>query len=353
MLPNDVSSRSDSRLHLTSLVVSRWALAIGIGALVVGASSPVTAQTPSPVTPSPASPSIQQTQPAPAAQQTQPVPAAGGDYRIGPGDVITVSVLQAPEINGALRVSEQGAISMPMVGSVSVQGLTPRQVEDTIEARLKEKYIREPDVTVQVTEMQSHAVSVLGAVHKPGVYQVRATTSLLELLSLAEGVAENAGDTVVVIRASGSPEAASEPGKEIPLKTLLSSSDPTLNVPIHAGDVVKVLEAAMVYVVGAVTKAGAFPMPSNEPLTVLRALALGGGTVPTAATGDAVILRATGQGPRQQVPVPLDRILKSKSPDVALQPQDVLFVPTSGGKVAARVALDALTRIVTLRPVIP
>jgi polysaccharide export outer membrane protein len=177
------------------------------------------------------------------------------------------------------------------------------------------------------------------------------------VLSLAEGVADGAGDSVIVMRGqAGSASAATEGASaampiEVKLKTLLSSSDPTANIPIHAGDVVKVPQAAMVYVVGEVKKPGAFPMPSNEKLTVLRAIALGEGLAPTAAKGDVLILRSNEKGDRHEIPVHLDRILKSKETDIVLQAQDVLFVPTSGGKAIARGTLDALTRILSWRPV--
>jgi polysaccharide export outer membrane protein len=284
-------------------------------------------------------------------------PSRDEDYRIGPNDVLSIAVLQASELNTSVRVSEQGEVSIGLAGIVPVGGLTLRQAEQAIKARLQQKYIRDPEVVVQVTEIQSHPISVLGAVRKPGVFQVRGTKTLLEVLSLAEGVADTAGDSVIVMRGQagiggpateGSPTAAPI---EVKLKTLLASTDPAANISIHPGDVVKVPQAAMVYVVGEVKKPGAFPMPSNEKLTVLRAIALGEGLAPTAAKGDVLILRSKENGERHEIAVHLDRILKSKETDIVLQAQDVLFVPTSGGKAVARGTLDALTRILSWRPI--
>jgi len=276
-------------------------------------------------------------------------------YRIGPNDVLSVAVLQAPELNTSARVSELGEISLPLVGTIRTTGLTTLQLELVIEARLREKYIREPEVSVQLTDLQSQPVSVLGAVRRPGVFQLRSTQTLLEVLSLAGGLADDAGDGVMVLRKGAAREHGREAGPatlEVNLKTLMESRDAHVNVPIYPGDVVTVKSAAIVYVVGAIKKPGAFAMRGNDRLTVLRALALGEGVSPTAARGDAVVLRTNDRGERVEIAVNLDAILKGKAPDVTLDAQDVLFVPTSGGKVVARAAIDTLTRVLTLR-VIP
>ncbi|HXE81570.1 MAG TPA: polysaccharide biosynthesis/export family protein [Vicinamibacterales bacterium] len=284
-------------------------------------------------------------------------------YRIGANDVLSISVLHAPELSTSVRVSSRGDISLPLLGGVPAAGLTAAELETELEKRLRERYIRDPDVTVQVTELQSQAVSVVGAVNRPGIFQVRGSTTLLEVLSLAGGLAEDAGDSVIVLRrartrasnsghpASDGAHAGESASFEVPLRTLLDSADGAANAVIVPGDVVNVRSAAIVYVVGAVRKPGAFAMRGNEQLTVLRALALGEGLLPSASR-DALVLRTEDDGKRIELPVDLGDVLKGKQNDFALQQQDVLFVPTSGGKAVARAALDALTRIVTLRGVI-
>jgi len=293
---------------------------------------------------------------------------AGSDYRIGPNDVLSVTVLQAKELDVSTRVSAQGNISLPLIGVVRAAGLTPQQLEVEIERLLSEKYIHEPDVTVQLTELQSQPLSVVGAVRLPGTFQVRGPRTLLEALSLAGGLAEDAGDVVMVLRsdrdgaADGFPRVAPDvtdareiaPGVlQVQLKPLLESHDPRLNIMVRPGDVVNVQSAAIVYIVGAVKRSGAFAMRGNDRLTVLRALALGEGTLPMAARGESLVVRTNERGERVEIPVNLDDILKGKSPDIELEAQDVFFVPTSGAKSAARATLDALTRIVTLRPPFP
>ena len=315
------------------------------------AQPPSTGQAPVPQVPSPARP--EPPGPAPARPE-QLVPAlvapeglpGGADYRIGADDQLAIAVLQAPELNTTTRVSEQGAIHLPLVGTVRAGGLTVLELKAAIEEQLRSKYIKNPDVSVQVTEVRSRSVSVVGAVERPGVVQVRGSTTLLQLLSLAGGLRPDAGDAVVVMHKGNEAPAR----REVALKPLMESRDAQLNIPVYPGDVVSVQTADVVYVVGAVRKAGAFAMRGNQRLTVLRALALGEGLEPTAAKGDALVVRVRPGGERQEIPVDLGKLLKGKTPDVPLEAHDVLFVPTSGGKVAARATLDALVRVLTWRP---
>ena len=299
-----------------------------------------------------ASPTLQAQSPG-SAERRPPAPVApervagGPDYRIGADDQIAVNVLQAPELNTTTRVSEQGAISLPLLGAVRASGLTAVELESAIEEQLGSKYIKNPDVTVQVTDMRSHPVSVVGAVERPGVLQVRGSTTLLEVLSLAGGLRADAGDVAVVVHKG---EGDTAIPIEVKLKPLLESRDPSLNVAIYPGDLVNVRSAEVVYVVGAVKKPGAFAMRGNDRLTVLRALALGEGLESTAAQGDAIVVRTGQDGQRVEIPVDLAALLKGRNPDVPLEAQDVLFVPTSGGRVAARATLDAMLRILSWRP---
>ena len=286
----------------------------------------------------------------------QATPEAQPDYRVGPHDVLTINVLQAPELNTVARVSPQGDISLPLLGAVRAVGLTPQDLELAIESRLRERYIREPEVSIQITELQSRPISVLGAVHKPGVFQLRGAQTLLEVLSLAGGLAETAGTTVTVQRDAASSDAPAGSGTtasamiEVSVKALMEAREPALNIPIFSGDVVTVQSAAVVYVVGAVNKPGVFMMRGNDQLTVLRALALGEALAPVASR-EAVVLRNDARGERVEVPVDLEAILKGTIADVPLHAQDVVLVPVSGGKKAARLALDTLTRILTFRVV--
>jgi polysaccharide export outer membrane protein len=308
-------------------------LALSISISISMASAALSAQVP-------AAPSV-------SGQRSQAATAAVADtdYHVGAGDLLAISVLQVPDLKTSVRVSQQGAISLPLLGVVQVAGLSAADIEQRLADLLRRTYVKDPQVSVQVAEMESHPVSVVGAVAEPGVFQVRGPMKLLAVLSLARGVTEAAGDTVIVV-----PADASAKPVEVELKKLLESNDSESNLTVRAGDVVKVPSAPRVYVVGEVNKPGSFPMPRGERLTVLRAVALGEGLTPTAAKGDTVILRTAEDGSQTEIDIRLDRIMKADEPDPVLQGNDVIFVPGSGGKAAARAALGVLGRLISLRP---
>lgn len=277
-------------------------------------------------------------------------PASPQDYRIGFDDVLDVSVFEAQELNREVRVSSAGDISLPLLDSVHVAGLTPREVELVLQELLRRKYLKDPHVGVFVHEMQSHPVSVLGAVRRPGVFQVRGSKTLLEILSLAEGLADDAGETVIIMRGAGmqnpagsdledmvAAKDANDPQTgnivQVNLKNLLDSSNVHQNPMVNPGDIVKVLRAGIVYVVGEVQRPGGFTMKSNEKMSVLQAIALSGGLTRTASKGSARIIRTDEQSSeREQTPIDLSKILAGKAPDPMLEARDIVFVPNSATK---------------------
>lgn len=301
-----------------------------------------------------------------------------GDYRIGPDDQLQVTVFDAPDLSQTVRVAGDGEISLPLLGTIKAAGLTPRELELVLQALLRRTYMKDPQVTVTVTEMQSHSVSVMGAVKQPGVFQIRGTKTLLEMLSMAQGLAPDAGNEVLVMRGAGidtgSPSSAGKKagaasvtpvsasfastGKEIEgntivvsLKRLLDSGDPKYNVPIHPGDIVKVKAAGIVYVVGDVMRPGGFPIQDNGHITVLQAIALGEGMGPDADKNKAKIIRVAENGERTELPIKLTKILSGKAPDLALKPKDVLFIPKNGAKSAGRGAIKTLSQWLVWRAI--
>jgi polysaccharide export outer membrane protein len=311
--------------------------------------------------------------------QNKPSP---DDYRIGSDDLLQITVLDAPDLTGPVRVAGDGEISFPLLGTIKAGGLTPRELELVLQALLRLTYMKDPQVAVTVTEMQSHSVSVLGAVKQPGVFQIRGTKTLLEMLSMAQGLAPDAGDAVLVMRGAGEDTGSNVPpvagvksnslantvavtstsasstssasagdGKTIviSLKHLLDSGDPQYNVAIYPGDIIKVKAAGIVYVVGNVNRPGGFPIPDNEHITVLQAIALGQGIAPDANKGKARIIRVAENGQKIQLPIHLNKILSGKAPDPSLQPKDILFIPKNGSKATARAALRTFTQMIVYR----
>jgi polysaccharide biosynthesis/export protein len=221
--------------------------------------------------------------------------------------------------------------------------------------------MKDPHVSVFVREMQSHPVSVFGAVKKPGVFQIGSPKTLVEVLSMAEGLAEDAGDTVIVMRRAGlaggaqvatqdmSAKPAAGDGKPSPttdtkadgntietnLKNLLESGDPRYNLIVFPGDVVKVARAGVVYVEGEVKKPGGFMLKTNENISVLQAVAMAEGLTHTAAKSHARIMRTDeATGTRTEIAINLDKILTGDRTDPILHPNDIVFIPNSTAKAA-------------------
>jgi len=309
---------------------------------------------------------------------------SAGEYRIGPEDVLNINIFEAQELNREVRVSAGGDISLPLLGSVRAAGLTPRELEFVLQELLHRTYMKDPHVSVFVHEMQSHPVSVMGAVRRPGVFQIRGSKTLLEVLSLAEGLAEDAGETVIILRgaaltaephlatdypagsdhpsssaqnaaegtavssALNSNRFAFEDAVQVNLKDLLESADSHGNPLVHPGDIVKVTRAGVVYVIGEVRKPGGFALKSNEKISVLQALALSEGLTRTAAKSGARIIRTDQQsGERKETPIDLGKILAGKAPDPVLEAKDIIFVPNSAAKTTLGRGVEAAAQTLT------
>jgi len=301
-----------------------------------------------------------------------------GDYRVGPEDLVEISIFEAPDLNRIVRVSAGGEISLPLLGTVNARGLTPRELELVLQELLRRTIMKDPHVAVSVREMQSHPVSVFGAVKKPGVFQIRGAKTLIEILSMSEGLADDAGDTVIVMRHAslieeenlnasrlepvlasereGQPredapaaDEAAEPAvdtQEIDLKNLLESGDPRYNVLVYPGDTVKVTRAGVVYVVGEVKKPGGFMLKTNENISVLQAVALAEGLTHTSAKSRVQIIRTNeATGVRSEVPVNLDKILAGKAADPLLRAKDIVVVPNSNTRSALYRGADTAVSI--------
>jgi polysaccharide export outer membrane protein len=268
-----------------------------------------------------------------------------GDYQIGSGDLLGIEVFDVPELSRDVRVNETGYISLPLMQSkVRASGLTPFQLQDKLAELLQTNgLVSTPQVSVSVKEQHSQPITVIGAVKTPMVIQALRRTTLLQALSQAGGVGDDAGGTVIVTRnrveASdlAAPDDPATPSASqtftINLSDILDSGDSRFNIPLVGGDVVSVPRAGIIYVVGAVTRPGGFLLQNDfDHMTMLKMLSLAGGTTNTAKTKNAVILRknpATGQ--RDQVPVDLSKVMHLKTQDVQMQANDILFVPDSNG----------------------
>lgn len=273
------------------------------------------------------------------AENSAAVPNAHGtgelsfEILIGPGDLIEVSVYGAADYVKDVRVLSTGEITLPMAGTVKVAGLTPAQAEELIAKRLKEgDYFTDPRVSVIEKETVTQGVSVLGEVQKPGVYPLPGARKLFDAISAAGGTTPRAGNTVSIMHRASSQSAVVE------LSYGKSSSQS--NVSVYPGDTIVVSKAGVVYVVGDVRMPGGFVM-ENSHMTILQAYAMAQGANSTAALDRAELIRKAASD--AQV-ISLKKILTAKAPDMSLQPDDILFIPQSGAKVAGRRTLEAIVQ---------
>jgi polysaccharide export outer membrane protein len=289
------------------------------------------------------------------AQMAKPAPKA---YVLGPDDQILIRVVDIEEVpDRPFRVDMEGYVSVPIIGRVRAGGLTVEGFEFELTRRFG-AVLRNPTVTVFVTEFRSQPVSVLGAVRNPGVHQIRSATTLFQVLSLAGGLSADAGNIIKITRrkSAGSlplPSAKDDTTHEfqvaeVSVKSAIEGSDPQENIVVLPEDLVTVPKAEMVYVIGAVHRAGGFILSEKERLSVLQALSLAEGLDRTSAPKDARILRpASGNEQRQEIPVNVKQILNGKSGDVPLLANDILFIPTSGPKTAMGRGVEAAISIGT------
>jgi polysaccharide biosynthesis/export protein len=272
----------------------------------------------------------------PATQTPETAAASSPNpLRLGTGDLIEVSVYNVPELSTKARVSSAGDIYLPLVDYVHVGGLSTDQAEALIQQRLSDGgFVKSPHVSLFVQEYASQGASVLGEVARPGVYPVLGQQRLFDVISAAGGFTEKAGQSITVTHRT-------QPEKPVTVPLARNATDsPEGNIAVFPGDTIVVRKADVVYVVGEVGRPSGFMMDGGH-LTVLQAIALAGGTTRTAKLGGTRILRK-GAGGISETPVELKKILEAKSPDMAMQADDILFIPTSVAKAAAGRTIDAV-----------
>jgi polysaccharide export outer membrane protein len=273
------------------------------------------------------------------ASPSTPTPTvAADDYRVGPEDVLAISVTDAPEFSGRFRVNQSGYLVMTSLPNpVKAEGLTPMELSTELRKALEDaKLYRDPTVNVFVEEYHSRSVTIVGAVTKPGVYPLRKRTTVIQAISEA-GLMPTTGNRVTLIPAnagSSSEPKASETTQTFELGKLMSGKDSSVTVEVHDGDVINVATADVVYVVGAVTKPGGFVQQDRSAgVTALQAIALAEGMTSVAAAHSGMIIRRNADGSaRENIPIDLGKIMSGKQGDTPLQPNDILFVPLSGTK---------------------
>lgn len=262
-----------------------------------------------------------------------------GLVTFGPGDLIDVNVYNVPELTTKVRVSNSGDVYLPLIDYVHIAGLTLEEAQSVIEKRLEEGgFVRNPHVTIFVDEAASQGVIVMGEVGRPGIYPDIADHKLYEVLSQAGGFTQTASHKITIIRRN-QPQTV-----HVDLPRNLGD-DPSQNIEVMPGDIITVPRAPVIYVVGDVGRPSGL-LVDNGSITVLQAIALAGGTNHTAKMGGARIIRKTPSG-MTETHVQLKKMLEAKAPDVNLQPDDILFIPVSGARIAASRTAEAALSMAT------
>lgn len=293
--------------------------------------------------------------------QGQVTQADNRDYRLGPDDQLSIRVVELDKLQLentlAPKIDVNGNLNLPIIGRLHAEGLTLDGLEKEIVSKLSDT-LQRPSVSVSIVQYRSHPVSVLGAVRTPSVLQVTQHRRLLEVLSMAGGLATDAGDKITISRRKAmgplplTNVSADDPDGDyvgkIDVHALMQGQDPRLNIEIFENDVITVSQAELVYVIGAVKRAGGFTLGEHEHMSVLQALSLAEGLDRAASPKSARLLREDLPGKeRKEIPVDLKPILTGAAPDVALRANDILFIPTSATKLATQRGIEAAIQVGT------
>jgi len=300
-----------------------------------------------------------------------PVPGAlvalDEDYRIGVNDVIEIQIEDATELSGAYRIAKSGTFLMPFLGRLTAQDKTPEELAKFIADGLRDRYLNNPTVRVVVRQYNSRSFFIQGAVRSPGVFQVEGKPSLLVLLTLAGGLAENHSSTAFILRPNKqSPTPAEDElaNQGIAKKqkdgsyveTTAAQNEYSLlkvningllvgrfeqNMYLEPGDIVNIPQSEVFFVAGEVQKPGAFTV--REGTTLRQAISLAQGVNFKADLKRGLIFREDpGTGKKKELTIDIAAVMNGKQEDVTILPNDIVYIPNSKMKTVTAPLLQAL-----------
>jgi polysaccharide export outer membrane protein len=331
--------------------LSQLTLAQATNAQATPTQSPATAEAASTTTTKPATTAPE--------EKTSSADRAKDRYRIGPGDLLDIRVFNKPQFSReAVRVDACGFIRMPFIESdIQAAGRTESELSKEVTRLLKE-YLTRPQVDVFIKEYQQQPVAVIGAVRAPSRFQLQRRVRLLDLLSYVNGPSDNAGRSIQVVHTpavSGCENDATESQSDISSVDYYRLSD-TLrgdekaNPYIKGGDIISIAEADQVYVVGNVVRPSALAL--KDPITISRAIAMAGGTLPDSKRDKVRIVRqAPGSTTKTEIFVDLKAIDKHQAADIELIANDIVEVQTNSGKRLLKSFIGAVIPSVAQMPV--
>ena len=254
---------------------------------------------------------------------------ASAEYKIGAKDLLEITVLGVPEINKlVVRVSEEGRITLPLLGEVGVGELTKFEVEKKLTGLAGQRIVLNPQVTVHIVEYRSRRVSIVGAVEKPGPFELIGRQTVLAAISQAGGLTRDAGEDIIIIRQQPGGESTAT---RISIDGLFVQGDPKLNLVLEPGDVINVPVDKLVpiYVFGQVKNPGALQVKRSSLPTLTQAIAQAGGFTDRANRTRVQIRRKDASGRELEINVNVRNILKGKIKDIPLLVNDTIYVPES------------------------
>ena len=247
------------------------------------------------------------------------------DYVIGGGDLIELTIFEAPDLSTETRVSARGSVTLPLLSTVRIAGFSVREAEQHVEGLYRQKYLQDPHITIFVKEQFGSKVTLIGALKKPGTYDFYASMNLMDVLAMAEGLSDTAGRTVQIRRKPANGEDAAS--LVIDMDQMVKIGQENLNVGIKGGDVIYVPEAGSIYVDGAVRKAGSYPI--RKEMSVQEAIVAAGGLQSFADAENVKLIRYLGEGRREVAKLSLAELQTGETGKLKVRDRDVIFVESS------------------------
>jgi polysaccharide biosynthesis/export protein len=247
----------------------------------------------------------------------------GEDFRIGVGDLLSVSVYLAPDFLRTVRVGIDGTVQLPLIGAVHVRGLSVRDAQRAIADQLRTAgMFARPDVLIQVLDTVNGTVSITGEMR--ATVPVTSERTLRDVLLTAGGLPPSASHTIKIVR----------PGVNEPITVRLGpdlATSASANIPVYPHDIIQISRAGVVFVIGAFRSQGAVPLDQAQPLTLMQLAALSGGVGFEGKYNDLRLIRTEGTE-RKVVEIDIKKVLNGKAPDPILQANDIVFLPTDNFK---------------------
>lgn len=268
------------------------------------------------------------------------------EYHVGPGDYLEVQIWQLTQFNKAniqqVRIDEQGQIYLTLLNKVQAEGLTVEQLRQNLVKRLENNIIKNPEVSVTIKEFRNKKVVVLGQVRNPGtVYLKTDNASLLDVISLANGITNNAAPNIEILRGASQadPVTWSSDAPQtyfhrdvVPVSTLYAEGGTQNNPIIFPGDVVKIRSSSegYIYVSGEVTQPGT--KPYRRPLNIMQAITSSGGINTIAEEKEIKIIRRLSNGHEQTIMVDLEKVKSGEHQNIQLAQNDLIVIPFNPNK---------------------